>query len=572
MKAKVVNIINYVVKLLAVVLSVYFIGALVYKNPHVSISLDFLMFGIITLIVLDYLMFVLECYRDNVLLNKVIRGCMWAVAACVCSKKGIIFLFIISVVFFMFISKEKRKLLDIPFTLVYSCIFMEVIGIIGMVFNGAYRHMAKELNESLVIDIMLIIVIVLYICSDKVTDVLTKIPSIEKCKEENIGYAGDGVVIEKQMIYVGTVFLGVLLGLHMYSSLCINKGYLHILIASIMILLQIVILYALFTEVFKDLDRVSRVIISIGVASLPCINYKNYSLKSSLMYLVAFTILFCVFKFLKNNKIKWLATIGITIVGTVILFLNGFYMIPIINVLAGVIFGKVIQKNKHLVISICIFMIICSQYIVGYIFIEPIKEYDRLISECTSIDEKVDADIYYVGEDARVINMLNDSGIICYAALYDTISSRSVIIFDKSIPEKVIMHKYVAFKDDKFIVCFNDEDLAQQYQNLGGECYREEYSPEYNINYDVKTHEANVFLTGVTEGYHDISAAVWCEKTKLDDRKWYSFENIGDGVFKATIDLTQYSKDDQINIHVYGTFEDEESSFIVGIGYSISGK
>ena len=48
MKAKVVNIINYVVKLLAVVLSVYFIGALVYKNPHVSISLDFLMFGIIT--------------------------------------------------------------------------------------------------------------------------------------------------------------------------------------------------------------------------------------------------------------------------------------------------------------------------------------------------------------------------------------------------------------------------------------------------------------------------------------------------------------------------------------------
>ena len=46
MKDKIVTIIDYVNKLLAVMLSVYFIATLIYKNQYVSISIDVLMLGI----------------------------------------------------------------------------------------------------------------------------------------------------------------------------------------------------------------------------------------------------------------------------------------------------------------------------------------------------------------------------------------------------------------------------------------------------------------------------------------------------------------------------------------------
>ena len=72
MKDKIVTIIDYVNKLLAVMLSVYFIATLIYKNQYVSISIDVLMLGIMISIYLDYLIYIFGNFKENVLINKVI--------------------------------------------------------------------------------------------------------------------------------------------------------------------------------------------------------------------------------------------------------------------------------------------------------------------------------------------------------------------------------------------------------------------------------------------------------------------------------------------------------------------
>ena len=104
MKDKIVTIIDYVNKLLAVMLSVYFIATLIYKNQYVSISIDVLMLGIMISIYLDYLIYIFGNFKENVLINKVIRGCVWAVAICVCNRKGFLFGGIISLIFLFYIS------------------------------------------------------------------------------------------------------------------------------------------------------------------------------------------------------------------------------------------------------------------------------------------------------------------------------------------------------------------------------------------------------------------------------------------------------------------------------------
>ena len=152
--------------------------------------------------------------------------------------------------------------------------------------------------------------------------------------------------------------MGALLGLHLYSSLCIDKGYLHILMSSIIIIFQIIILYELFGKLFEKLDDSNILMISIATVCLPYINYRNYSLKAALIYLISFSVLFCIFKMFKSNKMKWIAVIIITIAGTISLFLNGNYTIPIINVIFGLILGKAIQKSKKFVI--------CNLYIYDY--------------------------------------------------------------------------------------------------------------------------------------------------------------------------------------------------------------
>ena len=165
-------------------------------------------------------------------------------------------------------------------------------------------------------------------------------------------------------------------------------------------------MYELFGKLFEKLDDSNILMISIATVCLPYINYRNYSLKAALIYLISFSVLFCIFKMFKSNKMKWIAVIIITIAGTISLFLNGNYTIPIINVIFGLILGKAIQKSKKFVICICIFMIICSQCIIGEIFIKPIKSYNDSISQCTNINEKIDKNIHN--------NLLNDNEIIYF--------------------------------------------------------------------------------------------------------------------------------------------------------------
>lgn len=224
MKDKIVTIIDYVNKLLAVMLSVYFIATLIYKNQYVSISIDVLMLGIMISIYLDYLIYIFGNFKENVLINKVIRGCMWAVAICVCNRKDFLFWGIISLIFLFYISNKKRKSFDMPVTILTTCIFMEFISIIDIFFDGQYRYLSKAFNNSLGVDIVFVIGIVLYIYSDKVTDLLMKLPSIEKSNEDELDNTDNEVGEKTQTIYMGMAFLGALLGLHLYSSLCIDKG------------------------------------------------------------------------------------------------------------------------------------------------------------------------------------------------------------------------------------------------------------------------------------------------------------------------------------------------------------
>ena len=157
MKDKIVTIIDYVNKLLAVMLSVYFMATLIYKNQYVSISIDVLMLGIMISIYLDYLIYIFGNFKENVLINKVIRGCMWAVAICVCNRKGFLFWGIILLIFWFYISNKKRKSFDMPVTILTTCIFMEFISIIDIFFDGQYRYLSKAFNNSLGVDIVFVI-------------------------------------------------------------------------------------------------------------------------------------------------------------------------------------------------------------------------------------------------------------------------------------------------------------------------------------------------------------------------------------------------------------------------------
>ena len=51
-----------------------------------------------------------------------------------------------------------------------------------------------------------------------------KLPSIEKSNEDDLDNTDNEVGEKTQTIYMGMAFLGALLGLHLYSSLCIDKA------------------------------------------------------------------------------------------------------------------------------------------------------------------------------------------------------------------------------------------------------------------------------------------------------------------------------------------------------------
>ena len=570
MRSKYINLVDYVIKILLVLVSVYFISSLVYNSKPLSIPANVLMWSMIVFIAIDCLMYIYGNYKENVLENKIIRGCVWAVAVCSCDIKGILVLLIITLAFFMFLSQEKRRILDIPCTFMISCICMECVSIIGLLFDGEYQYIGNLLNNSLAIDILLIVSVVLYISSDKITSGIVKIPSIEKNKVIDNNDTEQVLDKDKKAIYVSIALVGIILGLHIYSSFCINIAATHILICSVIIMLQIGVLYAIFNEVFIDLDKIYKLIIAIGAVCLPYINYNNYEINKSLIYLFVFALLLCILKLLSKYKFKWAIAVAIIIVQTVLLFLQGVYIIPLINVIVGMVLGKLIKKNYYLVISICTFFILCSQMVVEYKSISPLKIYEGIIERCDDIKEKMNVDIFYVGDDLGVEKRLVDNGLSCERIEYSNVSTNGIIIFDKNVEEKYIMHKYIIYEDDKFIVCFNDETLAKEYEAIGGSYERKECDASVDVKYDKKTHKAKIIISGVTEGFHDIEAAVWSEENEQDDIEWYKFKFIEDGKFETVIDdLSNHIDGGEINIHIGGCFEEEESGFITAMKYYV---
>lgn len=77
---------------------------------------------------------------------------------------------------------------------------------------------------------------------------------------------------------------------------------------------------------------------------------------------------------------------------------------------------------------------------------------------------------------------------------------------------------------------------------------------------------AEVTVSNVTEGYHDLSVAVWKGN---EEPIWYNFVDHGDGQFQVNVKLKKYKENERINFHIYGTFEQEDPNIIIGSDYLI---
>ena len=83
MREKVVNSADYIIKILSVLVSVYFVSSLVYRNIYICVSLDLLMYLMSAIVIVDYVMYAFDTYKINYAENKIIRGCIWTITACV---------------------------------------------------------------------------------------------------------------------------------------------------------------------------------------------------------------------------------------------------------------------------------------------------------------------------------------------------------------------------------------------------------------------------------------------------------------------------------------------------------
>lgn len=143
MREKVVNSADYIIKILSVLVSVYFVSSLVYRNIYICVSLDLLMYLMSAIVIVDYVMYAFDTYKINYAENKIIRGCIWTITACVCNVKILIILFVVSLLFWLYISNEKRRKFDFSFTFMVACFGMEIISVIDIMYDCEYRHGAK---------------------------------------------------------------------------------------------------------------------------------------------------------------------------------------------------------------------------------------------------------------------------------------------------------------------------------------------------------------------------------------------------------------------------------------------
>ena len=74
MREKVVNSADYIIKILSVLVSVYFVSSLVYRNIYICVSLDLLMYLMSAIVIVDYVMYAFDTYKINYAENKIIRG------------------------------------------------------------------------------------------------------------------------------------------------------------------------------------------------------------------------------------------------------------------------------------------------------------------------------------------------------------------------------------------------------------------------------------------------------------------------------------------------------------------
>lgn len=104
------------------------------------------------------------------------------------------------------------------------------------------------LNSSLAVDILTVISVLMYIYSDKIFTWMAKLPAIERMTNYNSVNFNEETLWQKRMTYVGVILIGLLLGLHTYNSFVINKDISRIFILSLMMILQIVIVYFYMTR------------------------------------------------------------------------------------------------------------------------------------------------------------------------------------------------------------------------------------------------------------------------------------------------------------------------------------
>ena len=63
MREKVVNSADYIIKILSVLVSVYFVSSLVYRNIYICVSLDLLMYLMSAIVIVDYVMYAFDTYN-----------------------------------------------------------------------------------------------------------------------------------------------------------------------------------------------------------------------------------------------------------------------------------------------------------------------------------------------------------------------------------------------------------------------------------------------------------------------------------------------------------------------------
>lgn len=557
MRSKLINLIDYVINILAIQVSVYFISSLIHKNKHVSIPIDALMWGMVFFIIIDCLLYIYSGYQENIVATKIMRGFVWAIAVCTCDLKGALVLFIIALSFGIFISQPKRRTIDIPCSFLVFCITMECVSIIGILFDGEYQSVGNLLNNSLMIDILLIISVVIYIYSDKVTEIIAKIPSIEKDREIEIRNAEQVLEIDKKAIYVCIALVGVILGLHLYSSFFMNIVAINILISSLAIMIQIGILYAIYDEVFIDFEKIYKLLIAIGTVCLPYINYNNYDINKSLVYLFVFALLLCILKLLSKYKFKWAIAVAIIVVQTVLLFMQGVYIIPLINVLVGILLGKIIQKNYYIVVIICVFFIVSSQIVIEKQYISYEKKYHDLSELCIKLENYSGIPVYYMGNNSDFVQAMEKEGVMLENA--ELKSDNSIEIYEASVENEKIYGKYCLYLDDRYIIVTDDVNTAEEYKNDGGDYNR--IAPETKIITKNGNKKIDFTISDVPEDYHDVTVAVWCDTEKQKDLEWIPLSNSKEGVYTCDIDKSKHKKGDII-MHVYASYKNDPPEII----------